>query len=66
MKDKIKTILLVIFGTCSFIMVVYFSLIDPIVSGVREYGVPGFAIKVVEFLALSVVALIILEYERNR
>lgn len=44
--DKLKDTLLIIIGIISTLIVVYFTFIDPIASGISRYGIIGFLGKV--------------------
>ena len=54
--DKLKDALLIIIGTISTLIVVYFTFIDPIASGISKYGIMGFLGKVAcGFLILYII-----------
>ena len=54
--DKLKDALLIIIGIVSTLIVVYFTFIDPIASGISKYGIMGFLGKVAcGFLILYII-----------
>ena len=64
--EKIKTILLYVASLVSIALIIYFSFIDPIISGIQKYGVSGSIFKAIEIIALLFITLVIVEYERSK
>ena len=59
---KIKDVLLIIAGIISAILIIFASIIYPVIEGVSNYGVPGFILKVIEFLVVFILVVGLVQY----
>lgn len=59
---KAKDILLIIFGILSAGLLIYFSFIEPVISGISKYGIIGFITKVAGAIALFAIIASITHY----
>ena len=59
---KAKDILLILFGIFSAGLLIYFSFIEPVISGISKYGTIGFITKVIGAIALFAIISSITHY----
>lgn len=52
---KPKDILLLLIGIAGAALIIYFSFIEPVIEGVSEYGLPGFALRLIEFFVVFII-----------
>ena len=60
-----KNILLMIAAILVAGLMIYFSLIAPVIEGVSKYGVPGFIFRLIEFLVIFSIVVILTQYHNK-